>query len=317
MDILEGEIKTPLPSGKYRVSATRGIEWSIDAQVVEVTSGRTKQIELSPRHVVNTPGLVGCDLHVHARPSFDSPVTTEDRVLSLVSAGIDFAVPTEHNIIGDYTPYLDVLKLGKQLATVSGVEVTTYNPRFGHFGVFPYSASNGVPPFKGTNINAVIATSKRGGPDRIFQVNHPRLPQNIGFFNIINYDSKSGRGASSIPVFDTLEVYNGYELHRRELTEHVIDDWYSLLNAGRRLPATGSSDSHRIQYQWAGYPRTFAMLDGKSAGDTRRTDRRERGRRGAEERPELRLERADHRLRGQRRRPRSRTRATSCPTAAR
>jgi hypothetical protein len=268
MDVLEGEVKTPLPSGKYRVAATRGIEWSIDAQTVEIVSGRTKQIELAPRHVISSPGVVSCDLHVHARPSFDSPVTTEDRVLSLVSAGIDFAVPTEHNIVGDYTPYIDVLKVGKQLATVQGVEVTTYNPRFGHFGVFPYSLNNGVPPFKGTTINQVISTSKRGGPDRIFQVNHPRLPQNIGFFNIINYDSKTGRGSGGIPQFDTLEVYNGYELHRRELTEHVIQDWYSLLNAGRKLPATGSSDSHRIQYQWAGYPRTFAFLDPKSAGDS-------------------------------------------------
>jgi hypothetical protein len=267
MDVLEGEVKTPLPSGRYRVAATRGIEWSIDAQTVEIASGRTKQIELAPRHVLATPGVVSCDLHVHARPSFDSPVTTEDRVLSLVAAGIDFAVPTEHNMIGDYSPFLDVLKLNKQLATVTGVEVTTYNPRFGHFGVFPYAASAGVPPFKGTSIGAVISASKRGNPDRVFQVNHPRLPQNIGFFNIINYDSKTGRGASGIPQFDTLEVYNGYELHRRELTDHVIEDWYSLLNAGRHLPATGSSDSHRIQYQWAGYPRTFVAMDPRAAGD--------------------------------------------------
>lgn len=269
MDVLEGEVKTPLPSGRYRVSATKGIEWSIDAQTVEIASGRTKQIELAPRHVLATPGVVSCDLHVHARPSFDSPVTTEDRVLSLVAAGIDFAVPTEHNMVGDYSPYIDVLKLNKQLATVTGVEVTTYNPRFGHFGVFPYPTGGGVPPFKGTNINAVVAASKRGGgPDRIFQINHPRLPQNIGFFNIINYDAKTGRGSGGIPQFDTLEVYNGYELHRRELTERVIEDWYALLNAGRRLPATGSSDSHRIQYQWAGYPRTFVAIDPRAAGDT-------------------------------------------------
>jgi hypothetical protein len=93
------------------------------------------------------------------------------------------------------------------------------------------------------------------------------LPQNIGFFNIVGFDAKTGRGASGIPQFDTLEVYNGYELHRRELTDRVIEDWYALLNAGRRVPATGSSDSHRIQYQWAGYPRTFVAVDPKAAGD--------------------------------------------------
>ncbi|HVH47743.1 MAG TPA: CehA/McbA family metallohydrolase [Labilithrix sp.] len=267
MDILEGEVRTPLPAGKYRVAVSKGIEWSIDSQVVEIVSGHTKAIELAPRHVVPTPGLIGCDLHVHARPSFDSPVTPEDRVLSLVSAGVDFAVPTEHNMVGDYGPPLEVLHLTKQLAHVPGVEVTTYNPRFGHFGVFPYNPNAGVPPFKGTSVGAVVSAAKRGDPSRIVQVNHPRLPQNIGYFNIVNFDPKSGR-APGIPAFDTIEVYNGYELNRRELTERVMEDWFALLNFGRRMAATGSSDSHRIQYQWAGYPRTYALVDARSAGDT-------------------------------------------------
>lgn len=268
MDILEGEVKQPLPAGKYRVEATKGMEWSIDSQNVEIVSGHTKALELAPRHVVPTPGLVGCDLHVHARPSFDSPVTPEDRVLSLVSAGVDFAVPTEHNIVGDYTPALEVQRLTKQLAHVSGVEVTTYNPRFGHFGVFPYPSSAGVPPYRGTTAAAVVAAAKRGDPNRIVQVNHPRMAQSIGFFSVANFDPKNGRSPSGVPAFDTIEVYNGYELHRRELTERVMEDWFSILNSGRRMAATGSSDSHRIQYQWAGYPRTFAIVDSRSAGDT-------------------------------------------------
>ncbi|HVJ94941.1 MAG TPA: CehA/McbA family metallohydrolase, partial [Labilithrix sp.] len=267
VDILEGEIKTPLPAGKYRVAVTKGIEWSIDSEIVEIVSGHTKSIELKPRHVVPTPGMVGCDLHVHARPSFDSPVTPEDRVLSLVSAGVDFAVPTEHNQVGDYSAPLEVLRLGKQLAHVPGVEVTTFNPRFGHFGIFPYSPSSGIPPYRGTNVAAVIAAGRRGDPSRIVQVNHPRLPQSIGHFNIVNFDPKSGR-TQGVANFDTIEVYNGYELSRRELTERVMEDWFALLNAGRRMAATGSSDSHRIQYQWAGYPRTYAFVDPRSAGDT-------------------------------------------------
>lgn len=266
MDILEGEVKTPLPAGKYRVSLTKGVEWSIDSQVVEIVSGHTKTIELSPRHVVPTPGLVGCDLHVHARPSFDSPVSPEDRVLSLVSAGVDFAVPTEHNVVGDYAPPLETLRLTKQLAHVPGVEVTTFNPRFGHFGVFPWGLGAGLPPFKGTSVGALIASAKRSQPNGIVQVNHPRLPQNIGYFNIVNFDPRSGRLPNV--SFDTIEVYNGYELSRRELTDRVIEDWFALLNHGKHIAATGSSDSHRIQYQWAGYPRTYALVDGRSAGDT-------------------------------------------------
>ena len=271
MDVLEGEVATPLPAGKYRVLATKGMEYSIDAEVVEIVSGKAKAIELGLRHVVPTPGVVGCDLHVHARPSFDSPVTPEDRVLSLVSAGVDFAVPTEHNVVGDYTPAVELLRLNKSLAHVPGVEVTTYNPRFGHFGVFPWSTTTGVPPYRGTTAGAIIGAARRtgGDPVRVVQVNHPRLPSGIGYFGVSGFDAKSGRVPAGMRTdFDTIEVYNGYDMANRPRVEQVIEDWFALLNMGKRIAATGSSDSHRIQYQWAGYPRTFAIVDPKSAGDT-------------------------------------------------
>lgn len=269
MDVLEGEVTTPLPAGKYRVAATKGIEWSVDAAILDVQSGHTQNLDLALRHVVPTPNVVGCDLHVHARPSFDTPVTPEDRVLSLVSAGIDFAIPTEHNIVGDYGPALEVLKLGRQLAHVSGVEVTTYNPRFGHFGVFPYPVGTNVPPFRGTSAAAMVAAARRGDPNRVVQVNHPRLGMGIGYFSIVQFDAKTGRLPPNLRTeFDTIEVYNGYELARRELTERVMEDWFALLNLGKRIYATGSSDSHRIQYQWAGYPRTMAIVDARASGDT-------------------------------------------------
>lgn len=268
MDILEGEVTTPLPAGKYRVAATKGIEWSIDAEPVEVQSGHTKNVDLALRHVVPTPGIVGCDLHVHARPSFDSPVTPEDRVLSLISAGVDFAVPTEHNQVGDYTVPLEIQHLSRQLAHVSGVEVTTYNPRFGHFGVFPYPPNAGAPPSKGATAAGLFAAAKRGDPNRVLQVNHPRLPSGIGYFHVTGFDSKTGRVPSGMRTdFDTLEVYNGYDLANRPRVEQVLEDWFALLNLGKHIWATGSSDSHRIQYQWAGYPRTMAMVDPRAAGD--------------------------------------------------
>ncbi len=269
MDLLEEEVTTPLPAGKYRVSATKGLEWSIDAESVEVTSGHTRVVELAIRHVVPTPGLVGCDLHVHARPSFDSPVTPEDRVLSLISAGVDFAVPTEHNLVGDYTPALEVLKLGKHLAHVAGVEVTTYNPRFGHFGVFPWPVGPVVPAFRGTTPAGVLGSSRRGDPNRLVQIHHPRLPNGIGYFQIAGFDPKSGRAPVGMRTdFDAIEIYNGYDMASRARVEQVLDDWYALLNLGKRIVATGSSDSHRIQYQWAGYPRTYAAVEPRAAGDT-------------------------------------------------
>lgn len=261
IDALRGDVTTPLPSGRYRVAATKGIEWSVDAKVVDIAPGHVAEASLAPRHVVPTPGVLSCDLHVHARPSFDTPVTPEDRVLSLVAAGIDFAVPTEHNIIGDYSSALDTLDLRGELLSVTGVEVTTFAKGFGHFGVFPYPLGTRVPPFRHTNIGAIFRAVRTGDPNRYFQLNHPRLP-NIGYFNLIGFDPTKPRTAISRRIdFDGIEVFNGYDTERPERVEQVLRDYWALLAFGWRYVVTGSSDSHRIQFHWAGYPRTMVTVD--------------------------------------------------------
>ena len=87
-------MRTPLPSGHYRVAATKGFEWSIDSKIVEISAGRVAEIQLAPRHVVPTPGMIACDLHVHSRPSFDSPVSVEARGGTLTGLGRAATMPS-------------------------------------------------------------------------------------------------------------------------------------------------------------------------------------------------------------------------------
>jgi hypothetical protein len=269
IDALRGQVTTPLPAGRYRVAATKGIEWSIDAKVVDIAPARAAQVELAPRHVVPTPGVLGCDLHVHARPSFDTPVAPEDRVLSLAAAGIDFAVPTEHNIVGDYRSAIETLELGAELLTVTGVEVTTYSKGFGHFGVFPFPPTSPVPPFRHSSMGAIFRAVRAGDKNRYFQLNHPRLPKGIGYFANIGFDPNGPRTRIHNRIdFDGIEVYNGYDVERPERVEQVLHDYWALLDFGWRYVATGSSDSHRIQFHWAGYPRTMVTVDPDATVDS-------------------------------------------------
>ncbi len=268
VDVLRGEFVTPLPKGRYRVEALHGLEWTIDASTVEVKSERREGITLALRRVVPTPFLVGCDLHVHARPSFDTLVAVEDRVTSLVAAGVEFAVPTEHNLVGDYVPSIEALELGRDFTTVSGVEVTTFGPRYGHFGVFPYPSDASVPPYRGVRAGQMFEAARRGDPTRLIQVNHPRLSKGIGYFNIVGFDPKTGVLPTRMRGdFDAVEVYNGYEVQNSAQVEAVLRDWLSLLEHGHRYAATGSSDSHNIQYNWAGFPRTYVRVGEERAGE--------------------------------------------------
>ena len=273
IDSLRGDVTTPLPAGRYRIAATKGIEWSIDARIVDIVPGTTTEVALAPRHVVPTPEAVGCDLHVHARPSFDAPVTPEDRVLSLAAAGVDFAVPTEHNLVGDYSSAIETLDLGQQFISVPGVEVTTYSPNLGHFGVFPFPPGARVPPFRHANVSSIFRVVRTDSA-RYFQLNHPRLPGGIGYFNNIGFDPQAPRSHVRGRVdFDGIEVYNGFDIRRPERVEQVLRDYWALLDFGWRYTATGSSDSHRIQYQWAGYPRTMVALpSGGAFPDTQHVD---------------------------------------------
>jgi hypothetical protein len=265
-DAMRGGFSTSLPVGKYRVLATHGMEYSIDSKEIEVRSGADLSVTLAVRRVIALPGLVGCDLHVHARPSFDSPVAPEDRVLSLVAAGVHFAVPTEHNIVGSYASALRAT--GLTLASVPGIEVTTFAPRFGHFGVFPYPLDEKVPPYRGTTPAGVFAAVRKDNdPFRILQVNHPRMGKKIGYFEEIHYMPTIGaRDTRGRLDFDALEVINGYEMNDTKLPERVLSDWFAMLGHGRRPVATGNSDSHRILYNWAGYPRTYVQVSPEDAG---------------------------------------------------
>jgi hypothetical protein len=268
IDALRGVAVMPLPTGRYRVLATRGPEYTIDEQPIDVAPGSTHAVHLALRHVVDTTGWVGCDLHVHARPSFDSPVLPEDRVISLVAAGIDFAVPSEHNAVGHYEPALEALELTHDLVSVPGVEVTTARPSLGHFNVFPYAGPS-VPPFRRTTVKQIFAKAREGDPTRVLQVNHPRIAKGIGYFDIVGLDTKTGHAEKEWrDDFDSLEVYNGADAGNRARVEAVLFDWLRLLELGHRYVATGDSDSHRIQYQWAGYPRTYIALPPEQAGDT-------------------------------------------------
>lgn len=268
IDALHGAAVVTLPTGRYRILATKGLEYDADERTLDVPPGSSQALDLALRHVVDSTGLVSCDFHVHARPSFDTPVLPEDRVLSLVAAGVDFAVPSEHNVVGHYGAALEAQGLTGELAWVPGVEITTSEPRRGHFNVYPYDDPK-PPPYRKTSLKEIFAKARGGDPRRILQVNHPRMGT-LGYFDLVGLDTKTGKAERGEyrSDFDALEIYNGFEATNRARIDSVLRDWLRLLEAGHRYVGTGDSDSHRIQYQWAGYPRTFVALPPEQAGDT-------------------------------------------------
>jgi hypothetical protein len=247
----------PLEPGRYHLLAMHGLEYSIDEADVEVTRGATASATLSLRRAVDTPGWVACDFHTHSR-GFDSPASLDARVQSLVAAGIEFAVPSEHNRVGSFASTPE--GASGRLSWAPGIEVTTAHPNAGHFNVFPYFGA-AAPRAEHTTLNEVIREVRRMSPGTLIQVNHPRLGRGMGYFDLIGLNTAGGPGFDTLPNdFDLLEVYNGFELARPERTDAVFDEWLRLLERGRRHTATGDSDVHGIHPPHAGFPRTYVAV---------------------------------------------------------
>ncbi len=271
---LEGEVIVPLQPGDYHVIVTHGPEWTLHEDDVSVTATYRPDVNASLSHVVDPGDWIASDFHLHAAPSPDSEVTLVDRIRTLVAEGVRFAVPTDHNHVTEYET--SAAELGvRELATIPGVEVTTWDPNFGHFNAYPHPLDpslpgNGAPAWLGVTPQALFEALHATDPDLIVQVNHPRLEGMIGYFDIVGLDTASGTASDLYSAdFDAVEVWNGFDLARPEVFERVFADWLALLERRHYVVATGNSDSHKVVFQWAGYPRTYVRVPGGAIDDPR------------------------------------------------
>lgn len=186
-----------LRAGHYTVYASRGIEYDLASQEVDIAPGRTASIGLTLHHVLPTPGWVSGDFHVHSVKSVDSNMALGDRVASYAVEGVDFLSSTDHNYVVDYQPTIEALKLGDWVKSAVGLELTSLE--MGHFNAFPLVVQPGPvthgsfewfhrPP------GELFAQLRGLGADPqkvVVQVNHPRDTV-MGYFNAFNVGTYVG-----------------------------------------------------------------------------------------------------------------------------
>ena len=117
------------------------------------------------------------------------------------------------------------------------------------------------PPYRETSPLEIFGVVRARAPGAVLQVNHPRMP-GVGYFNRGEVDTKTGVAESPdfSFAFDTLEVSNGFDLEDPTVFERNFREWFELLNVGHRYTAVGNSDTHRVVFQWAGWPRTYVRV---------------------------------------------------------
>jgi len=268
-----------VPPGRYTVTASRGLEWSLVQHELELAAGAESTFEAELVRELDTEGWIGADFHLHTLThSGHGDADLAERLLSCLGEGLELAVATDHDHHTDYRPSLAALVLSPEVAAgftvLTGNEVST---PIGHFNAFPLDPSAAPVDSTLTDANELFrrvrAQRTADGTEPVIQVNHPRQV-GIDYFTRTGLDPVTGR--SSLPshsgAFDALEILNenlalGYDdpvTSGRDTHGHahsVLADWYHLLNRGERPAATGNSDSHHVQAIVAGFPRNFVRMD--------------------------------------------------------
>ncbi len=262
--LTQGHGTVGISPGTYRVTVSHGPGWTLRTDTVNVSVNTHVGVSglLRP---VTPPGWIAADLHLHAAPSPDAAVSLGERVASLACNGVELAVATDHNRITDYAPAVRSERLGQWLTTVAGDEVSSVGPTlWGHFNAFPLRVPTAteapedvVPVYANVSPAQMFAAARAAGA-AVIQVNHPRMPPQIGYFDLAHLDLATGHAdASFSDGFDTVEAFNGVWLTVPDRVREGAIDLVALARRGHRVTATGNSDSHRLLYEEAGYPRTW------------------------------------------------------------
>jgi hypothetical protein len=267
---LDGRAEVEVRPGKYHVIVTRGPGSTLDERHVELGPGASLDVASELRNVL-PEGAFSADFHLHAAPSPDSTVSLEERLVTLAAEGLSFAVATDHNRITDYAPARARLtKVPSALfpTLAIGDEITSGgSPLFGHFNAFPLPApaagmapEAATIPYFGVAPRELFAGARRAGA-AIVQVNHPRMPPKIGYFDQTGFDATTGKaGADFADDFDAVEAHNGIWLESPDRVREGYMDLVGLARRGKLVAATGNSDSHKLFLEEPGYPRTYVTL---------------------------------------------------------
>jgi hypothetical protein len=110
-------------------------------------------------------------------------------------------------------------------------------------------------------------------PQAVIQANHPRWNASIGFLSANAFDPLDPKQGDRFGLshLDAIELWNTNALDSgggAEL-ESMLQDYYTLLDMGFPLVATGNSDTHELSRQPLGYPRNCIRVpDDTPAGLT-------------------------------------------------
>lgn len=268
--------------GNYQVVVSRGPRYSAYRENITINAGQVTTVQAEIVKVVDTPGFVHSDFHVHSIDSPDAEVTREERVAVMLAEGMDFFTPSDHGFRADFLPTLQAMGVTDLIGVATSSETTTFD--YGHFNswpitVDPASISGGAfdwagaappgfdfPAYGNYNLSpAQIHSGLKADPkDNLVQLNHIASffgtsglavdsgltpPESMTDLEKRRLDPSIGNGFDD--GFDALEVWigtNGRGGYIDEFLEQNAGDWFNLINQDIVRIGIANSDTHERRF---------------------------------------------------------------------
>jgi len=251
----KSDFSIPVPEGEYEIVLSHGPEYNIQVVKAVSVAGEEKKLNVVLTRAFSSPGYVIGDLHNHTTGSGDSNAGIKDRIINIVSSGVEFAPATEHNRISTYTNVIKELNLQKFLASATGIELSgrpgpgTINHQIAFpLALQPELRGYGAPK---TDKNPFVQMKRLydydGGRPKLMQQNHPEISQ---LYFDKNADGIADGGFGTEVITDVMEIresmlqlpgaVNGGNTRTRSF------QWLQMLNLGYRIMGVANSDGHAV-----------------------------------------------------------------------
>ena len=263
---VDGSANLRVPPGDHRVTVSRGFDYELGFDdTVSVAAGEEVAVDAVLQRVIDRPGTLCADYHIHTHRSPDSPDSPEMKLRSAAGDGLDIACRSDHEWVREWETIIADQGLAPWMYGVTSLELTTFV--FGHFGVVgleprPDQPNGGAIPWVGDTPPTVFGRVRSLPEDPLLIINHPRGAAISGYFDYVGYDATTGTvddESAWDETFGAVEVFNDSSFD--ENLDETVRDWFSFLRAGQRVFAVGSSDSHKVvRGSPVGYPRTCLKL---------------------------------------------------------
>lgn len=278
----DGTVEFDVEPGQYRVYVSRGPEYSLFEQPIQVTAGQVTSVHAEIVRVVDTSGFISSDYHVHTIHSADSRVNLTDRALQFAGEGVDNVIVTDHHAHTDLMPVIERLGLQSFVHATIGEEITTWD--YGHFNAYPL-AIDPTRPSRGSTDWAKAAEPGRDfvqygsyslSPAELYDlaVNGPnstpattiQINHIDSFFSPLRIDTSlvppqtfltaeqrlafrlDPNGGNLFFHFPALELWNGAgRSHQAQFLQQRIGIWMNHLNQGMKTTFIADTDTHEFR----------------------------------------------------------------------